>query len=168
MKLKLFIIILLGFIHLNVFGQAEKFKAGYIYQFTKYIEWPAAYKSGDFVIGVLGSSTVQGPLNDLAASKKVVDQKIRVESYGSVADIGKCHILYISESQSGNLSAVIGKLSGSNTLVVAEKAGLAQAGAGINFIEKDGKLVFEVNQSGFSNQGLNVNSQLVNLAVNKY
>ena len=31
-----------------------KIKAIYIYNFTKYIEWPDSYKEGSFVIGFIG------------------------------------------------------------------------------------------------------------------
>ena len=149
-------------------AQVGKFQAGYIYQFTKFIEWPASYKSGDFVIGILGNADVSSSLQELASTKKVVDQAIKVQDYTSVGDIGKCNILFIAASQSGDLDAILKKIGAASTMIVGEKPGLAQNGASINFLEKDGKLVFEINQSSFDKHGLSVNSQLLNLAVKKY
>jgi hypothetical protein len=163
------VIVLLAVLYsLQSDAQVGKFQAGYIYQFTKYIEWPATYKSGDFVIGILGNADVSSSLQELASTKKVVDQAIKVQDYASVGDVGKCNILFIAASQSGDLDAVLKKLWTSGTMIICEKPGMAQSGASINFLEKDGKLVFEINQSSFDRHGLSVNSQLLNLAVKKY
>ncbi len=150
------------------FGQVGKFQAGYIYQFTKYVEWPSAYKSGDFVIGVLGAADVNSFLDELASSKKVVNQAIKVEKYGTVGDIGKCNILFVAASESDKIGQILSKIGSESTLIISDKPGLAGNGAAIDFMEKDGKLGFEINQQSFSKHGLNVNSQLVDLALKKY
>ena len=54
-----------------------KIKAIYIYNFTKYIEWPETYREGNFVVGVLGTSVpLVNELNKMATSKTVGTQKI--------------------------------------------------------------------------------------------
>ena len=54
---------------LNVNAQQEKYLAAFVYQFTNYINWPS--NSGEFVIGVMGSSNVTTYLQQLAKEKKV-------------------------------------------------------------------------------------------------
>ncbi len=53
-------------------------------------------------------------------------------------------------------------------MIIGEKPGMAGDGAAIDFMEKDGKLVFEINQGSFARHGLNVSAQLVDLAVKKF
>lgn len=51
----------------------SKIKAIFIYNFTKYIEWPENQKQGDFVIGVLGNSNpnLNKELDKMAALSKI-------------------------------------------------------------------------------------------------
>ena len=53
-------------------------QASIIYRFTKYINWPANKKSGDFVIGVVGDSPLYDDLKNFMDNKTVDNQKIVV------------------------------------------------------------------------------------------
>src|ERR1044072_3758523 len=73
-----------------------RIKAIYIYNFTKYIEWPAEYKEGNFVIGVYGTNLpLLNELNKMAASKTVGAQKMEIKNIGSTAEAAQCHIIFI-------------------------------------------------------------------------
>ena len=110
-------------------------KAIYIYNFTKYIEWPENYKEGNFVVGVLGTNVpLINELNKMAVSKTVGSQKFEIINVASISDVAKCHIIYILSDNSSQLNDVIGKVKGKSALIVTDKVGLATKGAGINFI----------------------------------
>jgi len=145
-------------------GQKERLKSSYIYNFTKYVNWPETYKTGDFVIGVLGTSPIVDELNKLATSKKVISQTISVVVFNSPSEITKCHILFISNSNAGLIKEAMDKLNGISTLIIGESQGLATSGASINFIIKDGTLGFEFNEAAAKRKGLQVSSNLVELA----
>lgn len=161
-------VVVLLFITNFGFSQAEKVKSAFIYQFTKYIEWCPDYQTGDFVIGIMGSTKVTDELNAIAKSKKVVAQTIVVKSFNSPADITKCNILYIAEDKSGQFQAANSKVGSACTVIITEKSGMAQSGASINFIEADGKVLFEINKNAFNNRGLKLSNQLINLAKASY
>ena len=152
-------------ITITAFGQKEKIQSSYIYNFTTYISWPESEKTGDFVIGVLGNGPIQNELNNLAATKKVVTQPIVVKKFSSANEIEKCQILIITENKSNQLAEVLGKINGNSTLVITEAPGLASKGSGINFVMKDGKMLFELNKGKIEKNGLKINSKLVALAV---
>ena len=76
-KSTLFIIVLVAFC-VSAKAQDEKFKALFMYNFTKYIEWPQTKQSGDFVIGVMGNSAIVSELNAIASKKTVGAQNIKV------------------------------------------------------------------------------------------
>ena len=91
-------------------------KAIYIYNFTKYIEWPQDYKDGNFVVGVMGTNTaLLNELSKMASSKTVGSQKIEIQTVSSAADAPKCNIIYILSDNSAQLSDVTGKLKGNGT-----------------------------------------------------
>ncbi len=156
----------LGFMGcLNSKAQNEKFKALFMYNFTKYIEWPAVQRQGDFIIGVLGNSPLTKELEIIAERQKIGLQNIVVKTFASVDEIQSCHILYLPSSKSANISQVVAKLSGKNTLIISDKAGLALQGAGINYVMDGDKLKYEINKSNIENKGLAVSNTLLSLGI---
>jgi hypothetical protein len=143
-----------------------RFHSVFIYNFTKYIQWPESYQSGDFVIGVLGNSPIAAELEKLSANKTVGMQKIIVRKFKSADEIGTCHILFLPVTGSNSFEEVQEKLKGKHTLVITEKSGLAQKGSGINFIQQDNKWKFELNESATQSAGLKVSKELSKLAIN--
>mgnify|MGYP006298725149 CR=1 FL=1 len=163
-RIKLIIATLLIFAAFHSFSQTQAgMKAVFIYNFTKYIEWPAEYKSGDFVIGVLGSSPVTAELAKYAETRKAGSQNIVVRTYSSVGEISKCHMIYIPAEKSGELSSVISQINGNSTLIITEQSGLAKSGSGINFISNNDQVEFELNQGNITNYGMKINSKLTEL-----
>ncbi len=146
-------------------AQNEMFKALFMYNFTKNVEWPADMRQGDFVIAVLGDSPVIAELQKVAASKKVGQQSIIVKKVDNAGAIDKCHILYLPAEKSSDFSAVLSKVDGKPILLVTDKDGLAQQGACINYVIVSGKLNFEINKSRFQKQGLQMSSSLTNLGI---
>lgn len=148
-------------------AQNEKIQVAFIYNFiSKYIEWPDANKSGDFLIGVLGGSNqIISELNNMATTKTVGNQKIVIKKFNSPAEISFCHVLYIDESKSNELSNVLNKIGSNPTLVITNKEGLAKTGAAINFVIVDNKQKFELNQNNATKRGLKVSADLTKLAI---
>lgn len=146
-------------------AQDYKYHPSFIYNFTKYIQWPANYQSGDFVIAVLGESPIIQELEKMAENKSVGTQKFIIKKYKSASDIDKCHMLFIPVSKSKDLTQVLEKLEGQPTLIVTEKPGLATQGSGINFVMLEGKWKFELNKSATDKSNLKVSSDLAKFAI---
>ena len=115
------------------FDTNAKMKAVFVYNFTRYIDWPEEYKQGNFVIGLLGETPISEELGKVAATKKAVNQTIEVKNFDSIGNISECHILYVSSNNSADLAAALQKTKGRSTLVITEQDGLAAKGAGISF-----------------------------------
>lgn len=146
-------------------AQSYKLHSLFIFSFTRYVQWPDDYNSGDFEIVVLGESPIIDELKAMAQAKKVGDRMIKVTRVNSPAEIPKCHILFVAPSKSTQLQDVLSKVSNMPVLIVSEEAGLGAKGSIINFIEKDGKLAFELNQSAVARQKLKVSNELSRLAI---
>ncbi len=141
-----------------------KIKAVFIYNFTKYIEWPKSYQEGEFTIGIIGESPLYSELTKMTQTKKVANQSLQVKKFNSTQDISKCHILYLSKDKSGEISSVLKSLKNNSTLIVTEQSGLVDKGAGINFIIKDNRQKFELNKTNVEKYKLKVSSSLEALA----
>lgn len=143
-----------------------KLKTVFIYNFTRYVEWPTEYKNGNFVINMFGSNTpMLTELNNMAKAKKVGTQTIEIRNTTSLEGIGKCHILYIAPDVLIPLADIIAKLKGKSTLIVTEKPGFAKQGSAINFIVVESRQKFELNQGNAEKYNLKVSSSLVALAI---
>jgi hypothetical protein len=157
--------ILLLFSFTNVSAQKEKFQSLFIYNFSKYVKWPDGQSSDEFVIGVLGSSGMTKALRAMSADRKVNGTKIVIREFNSPSEVKDCHILYVSESASSKLNDVISNTGNNPILIVTDNPGMAKKGAVINFVERDGKIKFELNQKFAEARGLKVSGSLVSLAI---
>ncbi|MBL7918370.1 MAG: YfiR family protein, partial [Bacteroidia bacterium] len=62
----------LGFQQPNTFDTNARIKAVFIYNFTKYFEWPSNKKTGNFLIYIVGKNeNLLNEIKALAARKKV-------------------------------------------------------------------------------------------------
>jgi len=149
------------------YAQKEKYQSLFIYNFTKYIKWPESYNAGKFVIGVIGNSDILESLNAMASSKKKTSSglTIEVKKYSSIAEIDDCNILFVSQDSAGDLGQIESNTSSKPVLIITDSPGLATQGSVINFVELDGKIKFELNESVASSRGLIVSSSLTNLAI---
>jgi hypothetical protein len=144
----------------------SKIKATFIYNFTKYIDWPEKYKEGNFVIGVLGTTPFYNDLTALLSTKTVGAQKFEIKSFTTVESVsGNCHILFIPAENSSVLPEVLKKMKGKSTLIVTEKSGLAKQGSAINFIVDNNKQRFEMNRTNIEKYSLKVSTTLTALAI---
>lgn len=163
MRVKLFLILC----SVSFFAQAQNYetKKVYVHSFAKMIQWPEEYRSGDFEIAVLGEGPFFDQLTDMASKKKLGERTIKVIKVATVADIKKSHMVVLPVGQSASLAEVLKKIGSNSTLVVTEQDGLGQKGSHINFVLKDGKLAFELNQNALTKNKLKAANELTRLAI---
>ena len=163
MRVKLFLILC----SVSFFAQAQNYetKKVYVYSFVRLIQWPEESRVGDFEIAVLGETPFFDQLIEMASKKKLGDRTIKVIKLATIAELNKSHILVLPAAQSASLAEVLKKISTGSTLVVTEQDGLAQKGSHINFVLKDGKLAFELNQNALTKNKLKAANELTRLAI---
>lgn len=161
----IFWVLLLTVFQINTLeAQEEKYISLFLYNFTKHFDWPDEYKSGDFIIDVLGHESVFIKLKELTASKKVGTQDIVIRNYSDITLIGKCHILFIGHWQSRFLPQILDKIGNRATLIVTEKEGLINEGSAINIIIKEGVIEFEFKKSNALKHGLKYDPRIIEMA----
>ena len=142
-------------------GNEYQIKAMFVFNFTKYVEWPESKPGDFFTIGVIGESEITEHLERIAIQKKVGDRKIVVKALSSEAD-DYCNILIVSNSRLGKLEQIEKKFAGKGVLIISDES---PRSAAINLVTRDNKIRFEINQSLAKSGGIKISSQLLSLAV---
>ncbi len=158
----------------SAIGQnAHKLRAVFVYNFSRYIAWPNGYKAGDFVIVTLGKSDIDRELKNIAARKKAGSQKIVIKTAGSVSELSsyiatqKCHILYVSSALSKKMTSINKAVAGKSILIITNNDGLAKGknGSAINFVLRNNKQKFELNEGNAKKRGLKIDKKLKKLSI---
>lgn len=150
----------------NTYGQQEKYYAAFVYQFTKFINWPST--GSVFIISSVGTSPVSGALQEITKEKKVGNSPITFMEWKTPNDIGICHVIFVPDNQKSNLSSIVNKVGNKAILIITESSGTISGGADISFAKKDGKIQFELNKTNIQKKGLSTSSDLERLAAKVY
>jgi hypothetical protein len=144
------------------YGQNEKFKALFIYNFTKYIEWPTTNTDKVFTITVLGDSPIKSELESISQLKKIGNASIEVKTVATIAEIGNAHVIYVPPQKKKFIPDLATQCAGKPILIITDEA---QGSFGINFIEIDQKQSFQISKSRIEAHKLKVNSALLSLGI---
>jgi hypothetical protein len=150
------------------FGQEESFIAISMYNFTRYVDWPANETSTEFVIDIIGHKSVYDKLKDMTADRKVGNRRIVIRYLDGVNNITKSDMLFVGFWQSKDMAKALAKVGNAHTLIIAEKDGLIEAGAGINFVIRNNAIKFELKRNNILKYGLKVTEELSSLAYKSY
>ena len=146
-------------------AQEEKYIGLFLYNFTKFFDWPTEVKTGDFVINVLGHESVASELKQITNLKKVGSQNIVVKPLSDITEAGKCQIMFVGFWHSRYMSQVIEKMGTDPCLIVTEKEGLLKEGSAINFLIRDNMIKFELKKGNAILHSLKVDPRIAELAV---
>lgn len=152
----------------NTYAQEEKFISISIYNFTRYIDWPSNKTEGSFIIDVIGHKSVYDKLKEITAGRKAGTREIVVRYLESTNAITSSDILFVGFWQSKEMPTILGKIGNNSTLIITEKDGLIDAGAGINFVIRNDAIKFEIKPANIQKYGLKVSDELSKLAFKTY
>ena len=144
-------------------------KAAFLFNFTKFIEWPAeAFPREDAPVnvGVYGDEAFTATLRALLADKKAHGRAFNVKRLVNPADAKTCQILYFREGETRKMGAVYDAIKKLPILTVGESDDFLDQGGMFNFFFEDKQLRFEVNPATAENAKLTVSSKLLRLAKN--
>lgn len=161
--ISMFLLVFLG--NLSLIAQNEKFKALFLYNFIKNVEWPQGAKQGDLIIGVLGNSPVLKELETITSTQRSGGQPLKVKMISGVDEAANCHLIYVSPNKAAMISQLITRINGNHILVISDCKGAIQQGSGINFIMDGDKLKFEICKQNIEQRGLRVSTNLLNLGI---
>ena len=144
-----------------------RIKAEFLERFTRFIEWPQKSSVQDvaqpFKICVIGKNPYGSYLKDLAAAAKIQKKGIELSDISSIPEIDTCNLLFISNSQSVSLPAILQYTQDKPILTVSDSPGFSEEGVLINFYHSEGYVRFEINPEAVEKSGLRFSSRLLKL-----
>jgi hypothetical protein len=147
-----------------------KVKAGYLYNFAKYVEWPTppgtntAPGRNPIIIGVAGGTGILPVLQEVLQGKLLEGRPIEVAPVATLTPDTPCHILFIHQSF-GQSPAQIGQaLSNAPVLVVGEAEQFAEQGGMIGFVREANSFRIHLNLEAATRARLKVSAKLSSVA----
>ncbi len=159
------LVLLLGAGYSHVKGQSATFKALFLFNFTKNVEWPPEANGEDLIITVVGDSEITAELQKIAKVKKAGSKTIKVESVKNINDVGTSHIIFLGSTKSSLMQSLSAAQKGKPVLIVADKSGMWKQGAGISFLTSNGKLRYEIHLGNIEANKLHVTQKLISLGI---
>lgn len=173
-------------------------KAAFIYNFMKFIDWPAEKKSqqdkelpdkAPMIIGVLGKNpfgeSFTPVLNKTIQGRSI--QLVNIESYQDYLRqhgnsktattayqnkyhplIRKCDILFLCRSEEKAFGPLLSMAKSHAVLTVSDISDFAKNGGMIGFVEENKKVRFEINLHAVTQEDIKIRSQLLRLARKIY
>src|ERR1700674_5270396 len=142
-------------------------KAAYLFNFLKFVEWPAeAFTDplGPIVIGIVGDDPFGNALPHMIMGKTVQGRDLVIRKYRAGEDLRASHVLFISESEKKRLPRLLASLRGSNVLTVADVDGFLEEGGMIRPFSEGDRVRFAINVDATMMAKLKVSSKLLSLA----
>ena len=144
-------------------------KSAFLFNFTKFVEWPAEAFPGEdapVVVGVYGDEAFTATLRALLADKKAHGRPFSVKRLVNPADARTCQIIYFRENETRKMGTVYEAIKKLPVLTVGESDDFLDLGGMFNLFFEDKQLRFEVSPATAENAKLTVSSKLLRLAKN--
>jgi hypothetical protein len=152
---------------LNGEGVEYPLKLAFLYNFTKFVEWPPdSYRDAGapLAICIVGRDPFSPEIEGDLRTKIVEGHPVEVLNLKSTGTLSVCHIVFIPATEKDQVNKIVRYLKGSSTLTVGETEGFAELGGIINLTVEGNKVRFEVNQLAAQRAGLKISSKLLSLA----
>ena len=145
-------------------------KAGFIYNFAKFVEWPTAsfaQPDSPIVIGILGTDPFGNLIDRIIENKKIGARGLvvkRLKWDTDLKNLKECKILFVGASEKAHLDDLVQIVKSLPILTVGETPGFAERGGVIRFVLEDNRVRFEINVEAAHQADLTISSRLLTLA----
>jgi len=163
-------LLLLGALVIRLTVAAQEYtqnelKAGYIINFSKFVEWPTEYNNGPFIVGIYGPDPFEEFLGKMLETRKGAQRLWLIEHYNNISELKYCHILFITEAADKDLAEIL-KFSQDKAILTIGNSinGFCEKGGIINFTAKESAKRFQINQDSGLKVKLKIDSRLLSLS----
>jgi hypothetical protein len=147
----------------------HQIKALYLYNLTKYMEWPAdafANTNADFTIGLLAGADLEGDLLEITKGKSINGRSIVVRSIEHPQDVKSCQLIFLESGDKQRLTQFLDAVKDIPVLPVGVSDDFLTSGGIISFARKDNKLRLRIDLDAARRARLTVSAKLMAVAEN--
>ena len=144
-----------------------KVKAALLYNFTRFVEWPAGAggsAKGPIVLGIVGADPFGPVLEQMLEGKTVRGRTLEAKRFSTANDLQLCDVLFVNVSGKAELQLILGALEGAPVLTVGETPEFTRLGCMIAFVLERNRVRFEINRGAAEHSRIKIRSQLLQLA----
>jgi hypothetical protein len=141
-------------------------KAAFVYNFTKFVTWPAgSFPSPDAPIrlGIIGDDPLASALR-VVEGREAQGRKVEVLRLSPGEKAAQCHVLYVAASAQDRAEDVLGRLRGSPVLTVGDSPRFTDRGGIINFVVSGERVRIQICAARAQLRGLKISSKLLSIA----
>ncbi len=142
-------------------------EAAYIYNFAKFVEWPATKFAGPtspMRFCVLNDFSFEADLSQIVNGKSIAGHPVEVVQVRDATESLNCHILFVNSAQQSQTRHLTEVLRGSGVLTVGETDTFVEEGGIINFFLDNDQVQFRISRKAAQQAGLYVSSRLLSVA----
>lgn len=157
----------LGPVRAEEITQEYKLKAAFLVNFSRFINWPEqSFEPGQqaFTICIVGKNPFGSTLHAVEG-QKINGRILRIVVADSFQKLPQCHMLYISRSEKNDLNALLSRTAQQPVVTVSDIPGFVNDGGSIEFVTKEDRLSFVINNSVLKKRGIQANASMLDLAA---
>lgn len=142
-------------------------KAAFLYNFAKFVEWPASAFSDEtapFNLCVVGTEPFIS-VRETLVGKTIKGRRVDVRRVGNAAAAGQCQMLFVSAEPEIPVTEVLPIDLRARALTIGESSDFIDRGGVINLKTVDNKVRFEIDRGAGERFGFKFSSQLLKLAI---
>ncbi|MBM0108021.1 YfiR family protein [Steroidobacter sp. S1-65] len=144
-----------------VLQRETQFKAAYLFNFAKFVEWPAGVATDTVTICFIGGAGVYQELASGIENKRVGSRRLVALQLTDSQAADACNAVYVEAP----LPASINSFAGRPVLTVSNAADFAANGGMIELFTENHRLRFLINVESAERVGLRISSDLLKLAA---
>jgi hypothetical protein len=142
-------------------------KAVFLFNFCRFIEWPKSEfgsPTDPIIIAVIGDDPFGPLLEEAVHGETVRGHPIKIQRYRNSDSIGHCHLLFISQSETGRVGAILAAVAGKSVVTVGETNAFLDRGGMIALTAERNRIGLHLNPSLLRAANLDVSSKLLRVA----
>jgi hypothetical protein len=147
--------------HADALTREDHSKAAYVFNFVKFVEWPAAQSGDTLTVCFVGGDGVYTALNDGIADKRVGARALAALKLADPASADICNVLYIEAA----LAADYPLAPDRPVLTISDAENFTARGGMIELFTENQRLRFVINAQSAQQAGLRISSDLLKLAA---
>jgi hypothetical protein len=135
--------------------------------FSRFITWPEQSlppEQSEITFCIVGKNPFGTSLSAVE-NTKINGRTIKVLSSDSFQNLPECHLLFISKSEDSHLSSLLSRIGTKPVVMVSDIPGFVDAGGSIEFIIKEDRLSFIINNSDLKMRGMQACASMLDLAA---
>jgi hypothetical protein len=142
----------------------DEVKAAFLFNFAKFVEWPAARGTGSLSIGVLGNDNLGESLREIVRGKTVNGRPLASRRVTADDDLASLHLLFVGTSEKMRVADVLKRVEGGSVLTVSDVDKFCHQGGVIALTQEGNHVRFDINLDAADRSKLKVSSKLLTLA----